>query len=90
MTDWNQIYAAAFVGILGGLVSVHLKTSKRKRPASVKGKPDTILFAVNTEYGLSNVHLATIFSLLKNHPNLKIHIASFPSFASKVDRIRTP
>ncbi|KAF5502658.1 Glycosyltransferase sdnJ [Colletotrichum aenigma] len=89
MADWNQIYAAAFVGILGGLVSVHLKTSKRKPPAAIKGRPDTILFAVNTEYGLSNVHLATLFSLLKNHPNLKIHIASFPSFASKVDRIRT-
>ncbi|KAJ2984074.1 hypothetical protein NUW58_g6141 [Xylaria curta] len=55
--------------------------------APVRGKNETVLFFINTEYGLSNVHLATASALLEKHPEIDVHIASFPRSAPKVARV---
>ncbi|KAI0203444.1 hypothetical protein F4808DRAFT_19934 [Astrocystis sublimbata] len=55
--------------------------------APVQGKNETVLFFINAEYGLSNVHLATASALLERHPNIDLHIASFPRVAPKVAKV---
>lgn len=57
--------------------------------APVQGKNETVLFFINAEYGLSNVHLATAGALLEKHPDVDVHIASFPSTASKVTKVNS-
>jgi hypothetical protein len=57
--------------------------------APVQGKNGTVLFFINVEYGLSNVHLATASALLERHPDIDVHIASFPRSASKVARVNS-
>ncbi|KAI1127421.1 hypothetical protein F5Y10DRAFT_193524 [Nemania abortiva] len=57
--------------------------------APVQGKNETVLFFINVEYGLSNVHLATASALLEKHPDIDIHIASFPRTASKVAKVNS-
>ncbi|KAI2465912.1 hypothetical protein F4781DRAFT_445583 [Annulohypoxylon bovei var. microspora] len=54
---------------------------------SVLGRNNTVLFIVNFEFGLSNVHLATAHALLERHPEVHIHFASFPLTAPRVERI---
>ncbi|KAI0857036.1 hypothetical protein F4860DRAFT_506359 [Xylaria cubensis] len=53
----------------------------------VRGKNETVLFFANAEYGLSNVHLATASALLERHPEIDVHIASFPRVASKIAKV---
>ncbi|KAI0410029.1 hypothetical protein F4802DRAFT_543079 [Xylaria palmicola] len=55
----------------------------------VQGKNGTVLFFINAEYGLSNVHLATASALLERHPGIDVHIASFPRTAPKVAKVST-
>ncbi|KAI0467156.1 hypothetical protein F4859DRAFT_277906 [Xylaria cf. heliscus] len=55
--------------------------------APVRGKNETVLFFVNAEYGLSNVHLATASALLEKHPEIDVHIASFPRVAPKIAKV---
>ncbi|KAI0107761.1 hypothetical protein GGR51DRAFT_514983 [Nemania sp. FL0031] len=57
--------------------------------APIQGKNETVLFFINTEYGLSNVHLATASALLEKHPDIDVHIASFPRTASKVSKVNS-
>lgn len=52
--------------------------------APVQGQSGTVLFFMNTEYGLSNVHLATAGTLLEKHPDVEVHVASFARSASKM------
>ncbi|KAJ3578718.1 hypothetical protein NPX13_g1845 [Xylaria arbuscula] len=53
----------------------------------VQGRNGTALFFINTEYGLSNVHLATVSGLLEKYPCTEIHVASFPRTAKKLERL---
>ncbi|KAK5630114.1 hypothetical protein RRF57_005829 [Xylaria bambusicola] len=84
-----RIYTAATV--LVALVAVFLASKSPATPESsfspVQGKNGTVLFFVNTEYGLSNVHLATISGLLEKYPCTEIHVASFPRTAPKLQRL---
>lgn len=57
--------------------------------APVQGKNETVLFFINAEYGLSNVHLATAGALIEKHPDIDVHIASFPHTASKVRKVNS-
>ncbi|KAI3340727.1 hypothetical protein F4824DRAFT_452008 [Ustulina deusta] len=89
MGRFRQI-AAAFTA-LTVLVAVYLaraSPSTEVEPTpTVQGKNGTVLFFINTEYGLSNVHLATTGALLEKHPGIDVHIASFPRLASKVAKV---
>ncbi|KAI0799053.1 hypothetical protein GGR55DRAFT_684348 [Xylaria sp. FL0064] len=82
---------AATLAALAVLVAVFLartSSSPKFEPTpTVQGKNGTVLFLVNTEYGLSNVHLATSGALLEKHPGIDVHIASFPRLVSKVDKV---
>jgi hypothetical protein len=53
----------------------------------IRGKNNTVLFVTNEHPGLCNVHLATVYSLLENHPDIEIHYASFPRVAKMLDQI---
>ncbi|KAI1108812.1 hypothetical protein F5Y14DRAFT_434669 [Nemania sp. NC0429] len=57
--------------------------------APVQGKNETVLFFMNCEYGLSNVHLATAGALLEKHPDIDVHVASFLSTAAKVAKVNS-
>ncbi|KAL0934398.1 udp-glucoronosyl and udp-glucosyl transferase family protein [Colletotrichum truncatum] len=87
MAKFRLFHLAILVGLLGVLVSLYRGSTKTQHPPPVIGNNNTVLFAVNVEYGLSNVHLATIFSLLQNHPTISIHVASFPKLAPKLERV---
>ncbi|KAI1096537.1 hypothetical protein F5B19DRAFT_150660 [Rostrohypoxylon terebratum] len=54
---------------------------------SVVGRNNTVLFIVNSEFGLSNVHLATAQGLLERHPEVEIHVASFAPTYPRIERI---
>ncbi|KAH8895517.1 UDP-Glycosyltransferase/glycogen phosphorylase [Thozetella sp. PMI_491] len=59
-------------------------------PATSPGKnSDTILFFALAETGQINVQLATAQALLEEHPNAKIHFASFPAMRDKIAHIST-
>lgn len=57
------------------------------RAPYIQGKNKTVLFLVNEEHGLSNVHIATAFSLLENYPDINLHYASFPRSRKRIERI---
>lgn len=57
------------------------------RPPYIQGKNRTVLFLANAEYGLSNVHIATAYSLLENYPDIDVHYASFPEARNKIARV---
>lgn len=58
-------------------------------PSLIRGRNETVLFLINAEYGLSNVHLALMQGLFEQHPNIEVHVASFPKAASRISRIAT-
>ncbi|KAI1361827.1 hypothetical protein F5Y08DRAFT_313722 [Xylaria arbuscula] len=84
---------AVAVAALAALVAVFLaRTSQSTQDIfiptpTVPGKNGTVLFIINTEYGLSNVHLATTSALLEKHPGIDVHVASFPRSAPKVAKV---
>ncbi|KAI0512956.1 hypothetical protein F5B22DRAFT_612813 [Xylaria bambusicola] len=84
---------AAAVAALVVLVAVFLaRTSQSTEDEfiptpTIPGRNGTVLFIINTEYGLSNVHLATTSALLEKHPGIEVHVASFPQSASKVAKL---
>jgi hypothetical protein len=46
-----------------------------------------VLFLTNSESGQANVQLATCHSVLVNHPDVEVHIASFPRIAPMVSDV---
>ncbi|KAK6070785.1 udp-glucoronosyl and udp-glucosyl transferase family protein [Seiridium cupressi] len=58
-------------------------------PPLLRGQDNTVLFLAHAEPGQINVQLATIQALVESHPQLKIHIASFPAAADKISRVST-
>jgi hypothetical protein len=79
----TSLLAAALALILA--VFRPKKTGSPYEP--VRGKNNTVLFVANSEYGLSNVHLATAQALLEQHPSIDIHYASFSGAAKKIERL---
>ncbi|ORY71026.1 family 1 glycosyltransferase [Pseudomassariella vexata] len=76
-------YAFAISGVLGtliGILSTWLTAQTLTVPPiqQTQGKKGTVLFFINEEYGLTNVHLDTAQALLEHHPSVTIHVASFP------------
>ncbi|KAI0505116.1 hypothetical protein F5B22DRAFT_538212 [Xylaria bambusicola] len=85
--------AVTTLAVLVALAAVFLSS---KPPATsdssfspIPGRNGTVLFFINTEYGLSNVHLATASGLLEKYPCTEIHVASFPRTASKLRKLST-
>ncbi|KAI1388986.1 uncharacterized protein F4822DRAFT_404610 [Hypoxylon trugodes] len=74
------------VAILALFLSPWETRSKSVTPP-VTGRNNTVLFLVNCEYGLSNVHMAAANALLERHPEVHIHFGSFPSMAPRLKHI---
>ncbi|KAJ8128323.1 hypothetical protein O1611_g5311 [Lasiodiplodia mahajangana] len=91
MGRFRQIAAVLAASVI--LVAVFLarlsSAPKEDLIPPIQGKNETVLFFINAEYGLSNVHLATASALLEKHPDIDIHIASFPRTASKVAKVNS-
>jgi hypothetical protein len=60
---------------------------EQPRAPYIQGKNKTVLFLTNEEHGLSNVHVATAFSLLENYPDIDVHYASFTKAQKRIDRV---
>ncbi|KAK6524329.1 hypothetical protein TWF281_011237 [Arthrobotrys megalospora] len=54
---------------------------------SIQGEKNTVLFLTDEHPGFCNVHLASVYSLLENHPEIDIHYASFPKINKRLQRI---
>ncbi|KAI0887490.1 glycosyltransferase family 1 protein [Annulohypoxylon maeteangense] len=68
------------------LSQMAVKPSTQYTPSAI-GRNNTVLFIVNCEFGLSNVHLATAHALLERHPEIRMHVASFPPTLPRLDSI---
>ncbi|KAI8630105.1 hypothetical protein F5Y19DRAFT_484015 [Xylariaceae sp. FL1651] len=53
----------------------------------VIGQNNTALFLVTSDYGLSNVHVATAQALLERHAHVQLHFGSFAPMASRLKRL---
>ncbi|KAI0111298.1 hypothetical protein GGR51DRAFT_509623 [Nemania sp. FL0031] len=51
------------------------------------GHNNTVLFMTNSEYGLSNVFVATAYALLDRYPEIEVHYASFEQMAARIERV---
>lgn len=82
--------AAAIVAVAAALMAAYLSPTifaDKPFPKQVFGRKNVILMAVNSENGLSNVHMATAFSLAKDDASVEIHIASFDKLRPEVERV---
>ncbi|RWA13330.1 hypothetical protein EKO27_g1795 [Xylaria grammica] len=81
------------VGAIGVvLVSVLFSSWSLLFPATprippVIGANNTALFLVTSDYGLSNVHVATAHALLERHPHVQLHFGSFAAMAPRLERV---
>ncbi len=76
------------LAILGALVLSRFRAQDdRFLFHPIQGKNNTILFVTDSHPGFCNVHLATVYSLLENHPQATVHYASFPKIAPRLDHL---
>ncbi|KXH57228.1 hypothetical protein CNYM01_12579 [Colletotrichum nymphaeae SA-01] len=80
-----QVFGAMVIALLAAALS--LRNSKIQQQPPVIGKNNTVLFVTNVEHGLSNVHVATVYSLLERHPEIIVHFASWPKIEPKIKRM---
>ena len=74
----------AFAAIL---YSPYVQSGEKTYVPPVQGRNNTALFLVLSEYGFSNVHLATAQALLERHPQVEVQLAGFPVLRAKIERI---
>ncbi|KAI1185228.1 hypothetical protein F5B17DRAFT_432780 [Nemania serpens] len=81
------IGGAVAIAVLALLASQLTPPSVPRIVTFRQGRNNTVLFLTNCEHGLSNVFVATAYTLLERHPEVEVHYASFPSIAPKLKRI---
>lgn len=79
--------SSLLIAIVSLLLSQWTTRPSTQYTPSVVGRNNTVLFIVNSEFGLSNVHLATAQGLLERHPEVEIHVASFAPTYPRIERI---
>ncbi|KAI1264964.1 hypothetical protein F5Y18DRAFT_389026 [Xylariaceae sp. FL1019] len=81
----------ATIGVLAVAILLSLRSVLLPRasvaPSPVIGQNNTVLFLVNAEHGLSNVHLATAQALLERHPHVQSHFGSFKEMAPRLEHL---
>ncbi|GFP54971.1 glycosyltransferase sdnJ [Trichoderma asperellum] len=78
------------IAILGSLIATFLtQRPVQEHETLVGGRNNTVLVLTDSHPGLCNAHLAAVSELVESHPSLEIHYASFPSLATKLERIET-
>ncbi|TGJ79087.1 hypothetical protein E0Z10_g9679 [Xylaria hypoxylon] len=75
------------IAVLALIVSQWTSPSAPRIETIRQGRNNTVLFLTNTEHGLSNVFLATAYTLLERHTEVEVHYASFPSMTRRLERI---
>ncbi|KAK7448563.1 hypothetical protein CaCOL14_011792 [Colletotrichum acutatum] len=81
-------FFACIVGLIATVISLRRGLGAQSEQITpVIGKNNTLLFIANVEHGLSNVHVATVYSLLERHPDITIHFASWSKIKPKIDRV---
>ncbi|KAJ2989437.1 hypothetical protein NUW58_g3464 [Xylaria curta] len=78
---------AVSIAVLALIVSQWTPPPAPRFTATRQGRNNTVLFLTSSEHGLSNVLVATAYTLLERHPEVEIHYASFPSMAPKLEQI---
>ncbi|EHK23399.1 glycosyltransferase family 1 protein [Trichoderma virens Gv29-8] len=80
--------ALVVFAILVALVGIFLaRQSAQEDEVLVSGRNNTVLIFTDSHHGLCNVHLATVSTLIENHPSIEVHYASFSDIASDIERI---
>ncbi|KAI1735808.1 hypothetical protein F4680DRAFT_434519 [Xylaria scruposa] len=89
MPPSNLITGAISIVLIAFLLSWRsvLLPSNPNIPPPVVGINNTALFLVTSDYGLSNVHVATAHALLERHPHIQLHFGSFAPMAPKLERV---
>ncbi|KAF3000608.1 hypothetical protein E8E14_001515 [Neopestalotiopsis sp. 37M] len=85
MYGGKALVTAIIIGIAAIIYNATVQSRTSFQP--VPGKNNTVLFITAEHAGLCNVHLATAYSLLVNHPETKIHYASFPKIEKRTQHI---
>ncbi|RWA05990.1 hypothetical protein EKO27_g9115 [Xylaria grammica] len=78
---------SATVAVLALLVGYWTAQSAPRIETIRQGRNNTVLFLTNSEHGLSNVFLATVYTLLERHPEVEVHYASFSSMSRRLERV---
>jgi len=78
---------SAVIAILAALISQWSPPSAPRITTYHQGRNNSVLFLGNSEFGLSNVLVATAATLLEYHPDVEVHFASFPSMGGRLERI---
>ncbi|KAI1460637.1 hypothetical protein F4805DRAFT_416567 [Annulohypoxylon moriforme] len=79
--------SSLLIAVVSLLLSQMIVKPPPQYTPSAIGRNNTVLFIVNSEFGLSNVHLATAHALLERYPEVRIHFASFAPTLPRLDRI---
>lgn len=79
------LIGALLVASLGYLLAGRSSTDAAPKQPPIQGRNKTVLFLTNADEGLSNVHVATTYSLLENYPDIEVHYASFAKARKKVE-----
>lgn len=90
MSRRNASILVAFVAFVAYFLSLGPLSwfRSRENPRFTRsGRNNTVLFFTNDDYGLSNVHLAAVNSLLLNHPDIEVHYSSFPPWQKRIQQI---
>ncbi|WYZ43470.1 hypothetical protein EsH8_VI_001169 [Colletotrichum jinshuiense] len=87
MAKRGYLLLTVLVGLLGVLISRRRGPTDDQRPTPIVGRNNTVLFLVNVEHGLSNVHVATAFSLIEHHPEVTVHFASWSKLRDRTDKL---
>ena len=81
----------ALIALIAALAAVFLSrgdsTGDQGTYDKVQGENNTVLFLVNANHGYTNVHLATAYTLLEQHPAVKLHFGTFEKMRERVKRI---
>lgn len=78
---------ALVVALSAVLLSRAPSASENDDGHHVQGKNNTVLFLANSNHGYSNVHLATSYALLENHPSVKLHFGTFEKMRARIHRV---
>lgn len=85
------LFSWALVALVAALAAVLLSrapaASESDGPYQVQGQNNTVLFLANSNYGYSNVHLATAYALLEKHPSTKLHFGTFEKMRARIHRV---
>ncbi|KXH66699.1 hypothetical protein CSAL01_08912 [Colletotrichum salicis] len=83
-----QSFFACIVVVIATVISLRrILVGEIEQCPPVIGKNNTVFSVANVEHGLSNFHIATVFSLLERHPEITVHFASWSKIKPKIERI---